>query len=154
MITPLLFALLLISCEEEPPAGSGDPTNLIVEVTESETTPGLIEVVAQAENANQYELYVNTGDAPDQTNSTGQFSYTFSNSGYHTIEVRAYGSSGRYLKEERLVVIELDSDVPPEDGYASPLSYEGYELMWNDEFTNATVNENDWNFEIGTGSGG
>lgn len=37
-------------------------------------------------------------------------------------------------------------------GYTTPLSYPGYTLTWNDEFNGATVDNNNWNYEIG-GSG-
>ena len=39
-------------------------------------------------------------------------------------------------------------------GYESPISYPGYTLAWQDEFDGATVNKNDWTFEIGRGNNG
>ncbi len=39
-------------------------------------------------------------------------------------------------------------------GYSTPLTYTGYSLVWNDEFTGTTLNPNTWNQEIGNGSGG
>jgi len=42
----------------------------------------------------------------------------------------------------------------PEDGYITPESYTGYELVWGDEFDGSSLNTDDWNYEIGTGSGG
>ena len=36
-------------------------------------------------------------------------------------------------------------------GYTSPTEYEGYELVWNDEFTGNTLDGNNWTHEIGTG---
>jgi len=44
-------------------------------------------------------------------------------------------------------------DLKP-DGYDTPLTYEGYTLTWADEFEGTTINEKDWTFEIGNGSGG
>jgi beta-glucanase (GH16 family) len=39
-------------------------------------------------------------------------------------------------------------------GFSTPLSYPGYTLVWNDEFSGNTLNANTWNYEIGNGSGG
>jgi len=38
------------------------------------------------------------------------------------------------------------------EGYYSPSSYPGYTLAWSDEFNDAAINTNNWNFDIG-GSG-
>ena len=40
------------------------------------------------------------------------------------------------------------------DGYVSPLSYPGYTLVWNDEFSGTSLNLSDWSYEIGTGNNG
>lgn len=42
----------------------------------------------------------------------------------------------------------------PEDGYITPESYTGYNLVWNDEFDGTSINSDDWTHEIGTGDGG
>ena len=44
----------------------------------------------------------------------------------------------------------LDNLVIP-GGSTSPESYEGYTLVWEDEFTGTSLNGSDWNFEIGDG---
>lgn len=36
-------------------------------------------------------------------------------------------------------------------GYTTPTSYPGMSLAWADEFNGTSVNQNDWNFEIGNG---
>ena len=38
------------------------------------------------------------------------------------------------------------------EGYYSPSTYTGYTLKWSDEFNDAAINTNNWNFDIG-GSG-
>ena len=40
------------------------------------------------------------------------------------------------------------------DGFQSPLTYPGYTLVWNDEFSGTELNLSDWSYEIGTGNGG
>jgi beta-glucanase (GH16 family) len=53
---------------------------------------------------------------------------------------------------------EPDPDVReltiPATGYSTPESYDGMTLVWQDEFNATTINEEDWNFDIGTGENG
>ena len=39
-------------------------------------------------------------------------------------------------------------------GYTTPLTYPGYNLVWNDEFSSATVDATNWNYETGGGGWG
>ncbi|HEV8283047.1 MAG TPA: family 16 glycosylhydrolase [Chitinophagaceae bacterium] len=39
-------------------------------------------------------------------------------------------------------------------GFSTPLTYTGYTLIWNDEFSGTTLDGNVWNYEIGNGSNG
>ncbi|MEM9836563.1 MAG: family 16 glycosylhydrolase [Bacteroidota bacterium] len=42
----------------------------------------------------------------------------------------------------------------PEDGYITPESYGGYDLVWRDEFNGTSINTNDWTFEMGNSGWG
>jgi beta-glucanase (GH16 family) len=42
----------------------------------------------------------------------------------------------------------------PETGFVSPETYDGMQLVWQDEFEGTSLNEDDWNFETGTGNNG
>lgn len=42
----------------------------------------------------------------------------------------------------------------PSTGYTTPTSYAGMTLLWQDEFSGTSLNTDDWNYEIGTGSNG
>ena len=42
----------------------------------------------------------------------------------------------------------------PADGFISPSTYDGMELVWADEFDGSQLNTDDWNFDIGTGVNG
>lgn len=45
-----------------------------------------------------------------------------------------------------------DTQIQIDDtGYSTPLSYAGYNLVWQDEFSASTLNQNDWTYEIGDG---
>lgn len=39
-------------------------------------------------------------------------------------------------------------------GFTTPNTYPGMNLVWSDEFNGSSLNTNDWNYEIGNGSGG
>lgn len=39
-------------------------------------------------------------------------------------------------------------------GFTTPNNYAGKTLVWSDEFSGSVLNSNDWNYEIGNGSGG
>lgn len=48
-----------------------------------------------------------------------------------------------------------DAFVPTDnDGYSTPTSYAGYNLVWADEFDGSELNLNDWTYETGTGNSG
>ncbi|MFK7980774.1 MAG: family 16 glycosylhydrolase [Saprospiraceae bacterium] len=49
---------------------------------------------------------------------------------------------------------DINELVIPETGYTTPESYTGMELVWSDEFSAATLNTADWNYEIGRGNNG
>ena len=53
-------------------------------------------------------------------------------------------------------IITEDGTYLPTDntGYTTPLAYSGYSLVWSDEFSASTLNQKDWNQEIGNGTGG
>lgn len=42
----------------------------------------------------------------------------------------------------------------PEDGYITPESYGGYDLIWQDEFGGTNINTDDWTFEMGNSGWG
>ena len=48
---------------------------------------------------------------------------------------------------------EKEADDPIAGGYTTPLNYDNYTLVWQDEF-NGTSLSSDWTHETGTGSGG
>lgn len=149
----LLVMILLSSCDEDNII-TDQPSNLVVNVVVSEDGSGLVSIQAQADNTIEYELFVGSVDVPTASNTTGIFEYTFLETGYYQIEVRAYGSSGRYIKDERQISVTVGNGVSIDDGYTSPLTYEGYTLVWNDEFNDNSINTSDWVFETGTGNSG
>lgn len=53
-----------------------------------------------------------------------------------------------------IIVTEDGSYLPTDSvGYITPLSYAGYSLVWNDEFSGSGLDANIWNQEIGNNNG-
>lgn len=147
---PFVFITILItSCKESDTTENNFPANLRVNITLSETEYGKVIIQAIADNTEEYSLYIDAATEPEETNTTGNFEYTFPNAGSHMVEVRAYGNDNRYVKAERTVIIPGGPDI--EDGWFSPLEYDGMSMVWNDEFDGALVNQANWTFETGNG---
>lgn len=145
----LLTTGITLSCTETELNG-GDPYDLSVEITRTEGS-GVVLIRAVAENAVEYQLWIDAGEEPAATNATGVFEHTFTRPGIYRVEIRAYGNSGRYLKETRSVVVDAGSGVTLDDGYTTPATYPGYQLTWFDEFEGVAVKPENWVFETGTG---
>lgn len=59
----------------------------------------------------------------------------------------------------RITIIDDDEEVignlsVPNEGNVSPATYNGYQLVWSDEFNSSELNMDDWTHEIGTGNNG
>jgi hypothetical protein len=147
----LMITLLLFACKEDDPVDLTNPSNLVVEINFVNEGSQTILVEARADNAVEYQLRIGSDPEPVDTNTNGNFEYTFELPGNYKVDVRALGSSGKYLREEISVNIVDDNPVPIEQGYTTPLDYNGYELVWNDEFDGNSLNTNNWVFEIGDG---
>lgn len=144
------------SCQDDNGELEVNPSNLTVEVIVADDGSGLIDVAAKADNTVGYEFYPGDNVSTEPVdNSTGLFSYTYSESGIYTFETRAIGSSGKYLKDETTITVQVgDEPIDPEDGYTTPISYPNMDLAWNDEFSGNMLDNSDWTYEIGTGNGG
>lgn len=152
----LLFTVMvsLSSCKEDDPENNSDPENLQVEITLPENGPGVVIIKATALNTVEYKLFIGSATQAVASNTTGQFEYGFFLPGTYLIEVRAYGSSGRYIKNERQISIISNNPITVGQGYTTPLQYDGYQLVWNDEFQGNTLNTQFWTHETGAGGWG
>ena len=147
----LIIIGLLFSCGTEEPINNEDPRALTLEVNVADDGSGMVTIEASALNTISYALYIDSDDELLAESIAGNFEYTFLRTGIYQISVRAYGSSGRYIRESMQIEVVVGNEVAVDDGYISALSYEGYDLVWNDEFEGTSVKPENWIFEIGTG---
>ncbi|MFW5725023.1 MAG: glycoside hydrolase family 16 protein [Bacteroidota bacterium] len=145
---PLL--LLAFGCNDEEISNPGDPSDLDVNIEIQDHTTVFIQATAQ--NTIEYQFRLGNATDPTETNTSGIFEHTYDQPGNYTIDIRAYGSSGRFLREEVQFTITIpDSDVNIDQGYTTPLTYDGWDLVWHDEFEGNSINTDYWVFESGDG---
>ena len=151
LIAGLLLLSSLSACKSDNPVAPVNPENLNVNIIQPEDRSGTIVVEANAQHAEYYEFY--PGDFTDTllSSNLGTFEYKYEAGGIYTAEVRAYGSSGRFIAQDLRVQIDLPTTIDTTDGYATPLSYEGMELVWHDEFSSNTLNQDFWSYDNGDG---
>ncbi len=149
-IPGLLFLTAILFLQACGSDGSDDPmppSNLNISVTYDTETPGLIQVVATATNASFYKF--NFGDSPTiLQNTTGTIEHTYISAGDFVVTVQAHASESSFISSTENVSITLPD--PTELGYESPESYDGYTLVWRDEFNGDALSD-DWTFDIGDG---
>ncbi len=152
-------SLLMISsaCKKDPPPEEAVlPTNLVTVIT---TTEGTATVNAAADNANFYTfLFYEGNNVTTIEDNSGVGEYTFSASGTYTLKTRAHATHADYVEKVETITVAIDpgwlGGVPHIDsGYATPTSYAGMTLVWQDEF-NGTSLSSDWVHEIGNGNWG
>lgn len=142
----ILLVFINVSCGEgsDVPATT-DPSNLQVQVTNPADGTGNITIQAMADNAVNYEF--DPGDDSEiKSNATGNFTHTYELSGSYTAVIKAFGESGRFILDESLIAISIDNEEIPQ--------YDGFSLIWQEEFNAASINTSIWNFETGGGGWG
>ncbi len=159
-LTIALFLLITtLGCKEEPKPTVVLPTNLVVKLELQAGVPGKVNVTATADNENFYTIIFN--DEPNSVTkevNDGKASHTYKASGTYIITVRAHALAANFIESNDTIVVNIDTtttaDGRPLKGYTTPISQLGYTLVWNDEFEGSSLNENDWNYEIGAGGWG
>ncbi len=118
----------------------------------------MVEVQATAENANYYSVVFEEGEkVTNEESANGKHIYRYRTSGTHRIRIRAHATAADYIELIDTVNILLSSEgiaEIPSTGYTTPMSYDGYTLVWNDEFDGSSLNTEYWNYQIGTGTWG
>lgn len=145
----------------------GDVDQLIqltVTLTGENTTNAIVTFSAVAETAEaniDYEL-LTTGQlifAPGETQKIIELNLVGDEvrEPREAFTVQLYNPQNTYV-EKAISTITIEDDDNntagleiPSSGYQSPESYEGYNLVWADEFSGDTLNLADWTYEIGDG---
>ena len=128
------------------------PSNLNFTI-DYDTTTGLVDIEATAINENFFTvIFFDLLDSIIVQTENGNASYTYSDTGFFQIKVRAHTSDNDYVEKVDSVHVVFEAPIF-NAGYTTPLSYSGYTLVWNDEF-NGTSLSSDWIQESGNGSWG
>ena len=128
------------------------PTNLSYNM-EYDTITGVLNLQATAVNENFFTIiFYDLTDSTVVKTVNGNASYTYSDTGTYPIKIRAHLSDYDFIEKIDSINVVFEIQVF-NTGYTTPISYAGYDLVWNDEF-NGNELSNDWVFEIGNGSGG
>jgi beta-glucanase (GH16 family) len=137
------------------------PSDLSFEVMQNAENPTMVAVNISAQKANFYRVYFGEeGEEVPQATKEETVSHTYSQSGTYTIRVQAHATEIYFISESQSVTIEFGDDTGegngeiPSEGYSTPESYEGMQLVWQDEFEGSQLNLDDWTFETGTGANG
>ncbi len=149
----LIFSLL--ACGNKDSDDALPPLNLTVAIDISDDGSGLVTFTAQAENANYYEYEFGVSSiAPPYNSPDGSASYIYLASGTYTVLIRAHATEKVYIQTSEQISVVYDPPKFPATGYTTPESYDGYNLVWRDEFDGDALNLDFWTHETGTGSSG
>ena len=160
-----LFAIVTLSlihwgCQDDKPTATLKlPTNIAVVITASETQEGLVDLRATANGENYFTIRFEDGDNTQEIEAkNGRAQHQYSESGLYTIITKAHVTAEDFIQQEDTIQITIASttntDGVPLNGANSPIYYEGYSLVWRDEFSGNSLNESNWNYELGTGNSG
>lgn len=157
LVFGLALTVLLACSGKEEAVSTSDPVNLSVSILSVDQQTGKVVLQAAAQNAVEYQFFLSSETEPHEVNTTGYFEYICPEEGIYQFNVRAYGSSGKYIQKSSQVTYSPGGDpepVPLDKGYSTPLEFSGYDLVWNDEFSGTTLNTQNWGFDIGDGCPG
>lgn len=150
-ILALLFlGFLPLSCSENPTDEQVKlPDNLVVNVEYQEN--GKVTVNFSADDADFFKVNFGTpGEALTRVDGNSA-TKTYTEKGLFTLLVQAHATETDYVVHiEQIPMNAAALGLGPNSGYTSPSAYEGYNLVWADEFSGAELST-DWTFELGDG---
>ncbi len=139
--------LILNGCGSDDGGDVLAPTNLQVSYNLAGVNQNILNVTATANNAKFYRF--DFGDGSDIVeNTSGLVTYSYQQEGDYELTVTAHASETIFVSATEPISVALRD--PTEFGYDAPTSYDGYTLVWSDEF-NGTELGPDWTYEIGDG---
>ena len=131
---------LLLSCSgsDDGPEVDLKPQNLSVTINSSAQLPGLVSVTINADNAEYYAVDFDVNQGFEESTDKS-FSYQYEESGEYSITARAYGIDDDFIEEINTITVDIPDNGIPSEGYTTPLSYSGYNLVWSDEFDGSSL---------------
>lgn len=155
----LLVLTSVWACKDKPTATVVLPSNLAIKLALQEGVPGKVNVTATADNENFYTIIFEDGaNSETKEVNDGKASHTYAQSGTYTVTVRAHALAANFIEASDTISVYIEAttntDGRPLSGYATPIDQPGYTMVWSDEFDGNSVNESNWNFEIGAGGWG
>lgn len=146
---------LSTSCKENPPVDTVLlPSNLVHTLSISPTQKGRVNASIKADNSNFYSILFETpnGFVSPEMNGNSAF-YTYVDTGWFTVKFRAHVSAAQFTEKIDSVYIQF-AVAGLENGYKTPESYAGYNLVWADEFNGNSLDLSSWTYEVGRGEWG
>ncbi|MFD2202504.1 glycoside hydrolase family 16 protein [Shivajiella indica] len=147
----IIFSFFFYSCGEgEDTVVEPLPSGL--EVLISKEANGLVRLTLQAANTNYFMVNFGIPNSDWIRVNGNEVTYSYTDPGRYNIAVQAHSSESKFITAFSIITMS-NSDLGfefPQSGFESPLEYEGYQMVWNDEFEGNTLSE-DWVFEIGDG---
>ncbi|HSI75503.1 MAG TPA: glycoside hydrolase family 16 protein [Lunatimonas sp.] len=125
------------------------PENLEVEI--EKVGNGRVKVSFSASSANFFRVGFGQSALTTERVDGNEAVHTYTNPGEYVIVVQAHTTEEKFISSESNVEIteqDLGMGIPT-SGFESPEFYDGYTLVWQDEFE-GTLSE-DWIFEVGDG---
>ena len=147
---PLLFVSLFFSCSESTPESPVvTPDNLLVNV--EFLGDGQVRANFTADDATYFKVNFGTSGEALQRVDGNSATHTYTERGNFILVVQAHASESEFVVSSQTVTMNAAAlGLGPDAGYTSPDSYNGYNLVWTDEFTGSELSE-DWTFELGDG---
>jgi beta-glucanase (GH16 family) len=126
------------------------PSNLEVSVEYLQN--GQVAISFDATNANFYKVGYGLPNQLPMRVEEKVVTFGYQAPGTYTVTVQAHTTEADFISATQEVVItsQMLGQGIPETGFESPLSYDGYSLVWQDEFEGSALSA-DWVYEIGDG---
>lgn len=150
IICILFISSIFFSCSEDP---ENDPLklpdNLLVSV--EFLGDGQVKASFSADDAAFFKVNFGTpGEALVRVDGNTA-TKTYTERGNFILVVQAHATETDFVVSSQTVTMTATAlGLGPNAGYSSPDSYDGYNLVWSDEFSGTDLSEN-WTFELGDG---
>jgi beta-glucanase (GH16 family) len=112
---------------------------------------GEVKATFSATNAQFFKINFGTPGEVSRRIDGNSANFTYTVKGDYTVVLQAHSSETIFVVDNKILNINAASlGLNPDAGFRSPESYDGYRLVWADEFNSPTL-AGDWIFEIGDG---